>query len=122
MEYYLLKEKNNCGDEFDVEGYVVLDATEYAEFERNCETALIIESEYDEKPEMVGYEFYFGTNEFLYFDRIQEAIGSISVEEITESQKNTLQILGLLGVGLTPVIDAFLDEEEIVSIIDNAFA
>ncbi len=122
MEYYLLKEKADYADEFDTEGYLVLNSMEYAEFKRNCDLALLKEREY-KASEMYnnGYEFYFGTNEYLYFEDIQEAIDSISVEKITKSQANTLQILGLLGAGLTPITGAFLDKEHILSIVENAF-
>lgn len=88
MKYYIAKFEDNCGDEFDVYGFVVLDEYEYNNYMNICKECEELEeagklSEYDD------FEIGCGTNESIYYDNISEFILSPTITEITESQYRT---------------------------------
>ena len=126
MKYYLIKIAADYADEFNVYGMKVLSEKEFEilnnafseylkreekrkERIRNKETSNYF-SPWDDE-----YSFYFGTNEDLRFDDIEDIRNTYTIKEISEEQYNTLKELNLLSYGETSLVDIFFDgrmEEE----------
>lgn len=71
-------------DEFNVEGFVVLPASEWEDHKR-------LAKEHFEKNGSV--ELYFGTNEFLEYSSYEEYVGEFEVTELTSDQFEVLKNL-----------------------------
>lgn len=92
MEYVLLKLGTNWADEFDVESLMICTGEEYQE--------LINDIKKNFKP---GYEYYFGTNECVEFDSVEEILDNITVAEISEEFYNTFKELVGTEFGILPL-------------------
>lgn len=107
-KYFLVSYKEDYADEFYVYGMKVFTESEYNSFVRNQRYARHLE----EKDELVRgdwneIELYFGTNEWLSFETVNEIIEALNVREITEQEFNTLKNLGLNSFGDQTIFDFF---------------
>jgi hypothetical protein len=88
MKYYIAKFEDNCADEFDVYGFVVLNEEEYNEYMnmfKECQEL----AEAGKLSDLDDFEIGCGTNESIYYDNVSEFILSPTITEITESQYRT---------------------------------
>ncbi|AVH85411.1 hypothetical protein RsoM2USA_484 [Ralstonia phage RsoM2USA] len=84
MSKILVKFSDNYADEFDVDGFMVIDKDQF-----NKEVALIkrMFDEYGER------EFYFGTNESFNYGDFDEWFSVFTVTDITDSEADVLSKL-----------------------------
>lgn len=113
MKYYIAKFEDNCADEFDVYGFVVLDEEEYNNYMNICkECEELVEdgklSEFDD------FEIGCGTNQSIYFENISDFILSPVIAEITESQYRTFIDLGMETYGFEFWDRIFEDYEDCI--------
>lgn len=114
MKYYLITYCTDYADEFDVEGMKVFTEDEFKAFIEMQKHFAQMEKDnppFKDAEWPDGYELYFGTNEFLWYESIEEMIREFKINEITENQYNTLKELNLLRFGESRLFDAFEDEE-----------
>lgn len=115
MKYYLVTFCTDYSDEFDVQGMKVFTEEEFEAFINAQKYFAQMEKENppfdDETVWSRGFDLYFGTNEFLWFESIGEMIKEFKTREITENQYNVLKELNLLSFGEDCLFDAFEDEE-----------
>ena len=112
-KYFLVSYKEDYADEFYVYGMKIFTEEEYASFIDNQKYAKDLER----KGEIVTGEFeeielYFGTNEWLSFETVDEIIRTLDVREITEQEFNTLKNLGLDSFGEQTIFNFFEDIRE----------
>lgn len=91
----LLNQKIDWADEFDIEGFEIMDEDQWVEYQE-----ALTEAEYP-------IEQYFGTNEFVEFESFEDLMRSISVKFISENEKEILTRLldvkyGSYGVTAIP--------------------
>lgn len=112
-KFYLVRFTEDYADEFDVSGMKIFTEEEYVSFIDNQKYAKDLER----KGEIVTGEFeeielYFGTNEWLSFETVDEIIKALDVREITEQEFNTLKNLGLDSFGEQTIFNFFEDMRE----------
>ena len=118
MKYYLIETEADYADEFYVRGMCVLTEKEFEELNNTFSKYLERERKRKEKVKnkevlvplyYAEYEFYFGTNEFLSFESVEEIRDTYEIKEISEEQYKILKELNLLNFGETTLIDIFFD-------------
>ena len=130
MKYYLIKIKADYADEFDVYGIKVLSEKDFKILHRTIcechnrecrrkEKILNKENSKDLPSWDDRYVFFFGTNEELRFNSVDDIENTYKIEEISEEQYNTFKELHLLSYGETLLVDIFFNgriEEEMAYI------
>ena len=112
-KYFLVRYSVDYADEFDVEGMKIFTEAEYNSFLDNQSYAKDLEEKGErEVGEWGMIELYFGTNEFLSFDSVDEVIKALEVQEITEQEFNTLKSLGLDSFGESTIFSFFENIKE----------
>ena len=81
MKHYLVKFNDCYADEFDVEGFMLMNEKDLKRFYKRVER-----TEYP-------IEFYFGTNEFIEYISKEHYLENVTVQEISESVYSTLKEL-----------------------------
>lgn len=104
-KYYLIKCNADYADEFDVDGFCIMNETDYRIFSEN-------KKEFQEKYDC-PIEVYFGTNEFLVFGDAFDMFRSITEKEITDTQFQALTDLGLESFGYIPAVDIIMSKDYI---------
>lgn len=84
MSKILVKFSDNYADEFDVDGFMVIDKDQ---FNKEVELIKRLFDEYGE------HEFYFGTNEALSYDNFNQWFDTFSVTDITDAEADVLNRL-----------------------------
>ena len=79
MSYKLVVFQKNYADEFDVYGFTIMDAKEFNDFQLDVNT-----SEYP-------VEKYFGTNEYIEFNDVEEVFESLSITDISGEQEDFIE-------------------------------
>lgn len=87
----ILKFKDNWADEMDVEGYEVITLGQLRYFIEKAE-------EYFSNNNSL--EYYFGTNEYIEYTSSTELLSKYSILDITETDYQNLNKLGLLKFGI----------------------
>jgi hypothetical protein len=118
-KYYLAKFEDNCADEFDVYGFVVLNEEEYSEYSKICdECRKLIDN--DKFSDCDEFEICCGSNESIYFENAAEFILSPSITEITEQQYKAFIDLDMEEYGYSFWYSIFETyEDEIKSMIEE---
>jgi hypothetical protein len=101
MKQFLVKYDNNYADEFDLEGFYVMEG----ESKKDIQKQLLC-TEYDEEGEKTGEEFtnfpferYFGSNECIEYEDKKDYLSCFTIEEITLEESNVLNKLFGGGFG-----------------------
>jgi hypothetical protein len=99
---YVLVMLNYCwADEFNVDAFWVTTETEYDSLLKKLSKCEIND----------GYEFYFGTNEYITFDSTEELINSLTVQSLSREEaaaitNNIGEEFGLISIkDLLDIID-----------------
>lgn len=111
MKYYLAKFEDNCADEFDVYGFVVLDEEEYNNYMDICKKCEKL-TEDGKLSEFDDFEIGCGTNESIYFENVSDFILSPTITEITESQYETFIDLDMETYGFdfwNNILDTYIE-------------
>lgn len=108
-KYYLAKYKINYADEFDVYGMKLYTQEELDLFKVYQQKILSLEKEEKLWFNLLEDGIYFGTNEELRFNNIDEVISSIKIQEITEDEYDILTRLGLSSFGNQSIFNFFKD-------------
>lgn len=106
LKYFLVNYKVDYADEFYVSGMRIFTEDEYNTFVDNQRYAKEVERNGRFEGEI---EIYFGTNEYLLFESVDEIIRELKVREITEQEFNTLKNLDLSSFG-GPAMFYFFDD------------
>lgn len=111
-KYFLVRYSVDYCDEFYVDGMKIFTEDEYISFVDNQRYARELEEkgELEEKEQYI--DLYFGSNEFLTFDSVDEIIRELKVREITEQEFNALKSLGLDFFGAQAIFNFFEDIRE----------
>ena len=109
-KYFLVTYEADYADEFEVKGMKIFTKAEYITFKNNQRYARHLERIGEiETGDWEQIELYFGTNEWLSFDNVDEIIRALNVREITEQEYNTLKNLGLSSFGEDTIFNFFED-------------
>ena len=112
-KYFLVSYKEDYADEFYVYGMKIFTKAEYISFLNNQRYAKDLERKGEIKTgEWDEIELYFGTNEWLSFETVDEIIRAFDIREITEQEFNTLKNLGLSSFGEQTIFNFFEDIRE----------
>ena len=90
QKFYLIKYEYNYGDEFDIEGFQILDENEMKDINEGIDKA------------NYPKEYYFGTNEEIEWKNSKEVRDGITVTELTNTEYHILKNLFNGGFGKTP--------------------
>jgi len=82
MAKVLVTQYCNYADEFNLQGFAIFDSEE--EWEERKQEILAIEYPYD---------CYFGTNESVCFENVEDVLSTLNVETITDEELDTLKRL-----------------------------
>jgi hypothetical protein len=93
MKKYLVIENSNYADEFDLQGYKIIEA----ESEQDLKNKILKDKEFP-------CEFHFGTNEATKFETEEELFEALTIKELTDIEAITL--IDILGkrFGITSII------------------
>ena len=107
-KYFLVTYEEDYADEFYVYGMKIFTKAEYISFLNNQRYARHLERIGEiETGDWKQIELYFGTNEWLSFDSVDEIIRALNVREITEQEYKTLKNLGLDSFGEDTIFNFF---------------
>lgn len=88
MKYFLVKFNDNYADEFDLEGFWLEKA------ESKEEVIILISNGFEsERGNKYPVECYFGTNEYLQYNNIEDYLSVLNISEITKEEYDVLQKL-----------------------------
>lgn len=79
---YLLKEKSDYNDEFNIEGFRIIEAESISEVK-----------ELITRDKEFPYRVFFGTNEWINYETDKDILDSIEIIEITEEEFGTFKKL-----------------------------
>lgn len=111
-KYFLVSYEEDYADEFDVSGMKIFTEEEYNSFLNNQRYAKELEEKGELEKDFGRIELYFGTNEFLDFNSVDEIIKVLKVQEITEQEFNILKKLDLGSFGVETIFDFFENIKE----------
>ncbi len=93
MEYLLVKFNDNYCDEFDVDGFNIMSEQEFKDYLE----------EWKKEIEKNGFdEFYFGTNECLTYEGVDEFEKRFTTEPLTEEEALVLKKFFKSSYGVFP--------------------
>lgn len=89
MKYFLIKDKTNFSDEFDLEGYALEKDVTKSQVKKNLIDRL--KREHGDFP----MELYFGSNESIIYQNKEHLLEDIEIKEISKSEYDTIyKVLG----------------------------
>lgn len=79
MKYYLVKEKANWADEFDIQGFKLFKSESIINLENQIIDSVTVD-------EIFPTELYFGTNEWQEYESREDLLRDLEIIEISETQ------------------------------------
>lgn len=81
MKYFIVKQSGNYADEFDTEGFFLAEGKNLKEVRKSLEPS---------EDTVFPAEVYFGTNEAIEFEDLEEYLDSFEITEITKQQYDAI--------------------------------
>lgn len=97
-KYYILNYEANWADEMNVEGFEIVDETEYQEF-------LDVLEKFKNNDSMESISFYIGSNEEMCYESKEALFNDITIDEISKEEFDLLSKRFGRGFGFTDGID-----------------
>lgn len=109
---YLVKFEDNWADEFDVQGFQIMNQEELDSYFNAIDNYGYF---------MPGEReiFYFGTNQSLGWDSKEDFLSCLTITEISEEQANTIKELLSTNYGIFPDIEVFWTIKKDCTFLDS---
>lgn len=111
MKYFLITESHNYADEFDFEAFMTAEAKSLEDL--NTKIKRCLDEEFaGRRPSRRGIEIYFGTNEYITFESVDEMVSSLQIQEITQEEYGVLNTVLGGSFGMSVLLDRLYFDED----------